>query len=375
MDLSNTPLNLNKVATLFPPYLKDLADASGKYIQAWIQANGPGYQLSLSLLSAVIFYLAFNVIPTQRRKSKLRPIIIADLKKLKSDLFFIFCTTMQENPFNSAGEFQHKIRGGKLRKSEMYLGIQNKCFAADINNDPEVSKALFAIDEKLRNLTNSATSQIDKIFNLSEFATPKEITLIENIRQKLHTYSLTPPPPSPFKAVIPNCSHLIYAYFPLYELYLTLADHLRSFKSIAPEDLQQLAAEYKDMGELRKCIKIYKKIKKHKALSPELDLQIALCYHLLDKKRACYKHLKQALKDGPPYNSAVSCRNTFEILLMDPIAKEIIISATPPKQMEEMHRVLTNESKHRDDFNSTNRKLAAYFATRSPGYRTIEEFN
>lgn len=375
MDLSNLWLNFKNIVDLFAANTKDLAIFAETHIQEWVKENGPGYQLCISLFSALIFYLVFNVLPEQRRKSKLRPLIVIDLNKLKRDLFFLFCKTMQDNPFNSAGEFQHKIIGGNLKKSDMYLGIQNKCFAADINNDPKVSKALFAIDESLREITKSATIQIDKIFNLSEFATTKEITLIENIRQKLYIYSLAPAPPSPFKAVIPNCSHLFYAYFPLYELYLTLSEHLRSFKPSTYEDAYQLAAEYKDMGQFKKSIRIYKKSKKLKALSPEIHLQIALCYHLLKKKRACYKNLKQAFTNGTPYNSAVSCRSIFAILLTDPTAKEIIFSSTTPEQIEEMNRVLANEKTHRDKFIAQNRDLAHYFAALSPGYKTIGEID
>lgn len=358
----------------FLAYIIGISATSLNAMQAWVKDNGFWYQLTLSLSSALIFYLAFNVIPQRLRKRKLRLLIVRDLKKLKQDLFFIFCTVMQENIYNSAGSFQTSISSGKLRRKEMYLGAQNKCFEKDCQNDPKISAMLFPIDDKLRKLSASAIEQIDKIFNLSEFASTKELTLIEDIRRQLNKYSLEPEP-SPFKPVISNCAYLVYAYYPLYLLFNKLSDGLRNEKCISSDDFYSIAAEYKKRGEYEKSIKAFRQAKKRGYSNPGIELQIATCYHFLNKPYKFHKELKQAFKNGPPYNSLVSCRSTIMEISNDSVALEIIKQSASADQYDEMLKVLESERLAKESFINQNLYLSEYFSTLSPGYQTADQIN
>ncbi|WP_124404758.1 hypothetical protein [Pseudomonas sp. R3-18-08] len=365
---------LKESLTLFFSYISEKIIIATEVMQAWVKDNGFWYQLSLSLFSALIFYIVFNVIPQAKRKSKLRLLIVRDLRKLRQDLFFLFCILIQENPYNSAGSFQHSITGGKLRRREMYLGVQNKCFEKDLLNDQKISKLLFPIDEALRKQSASAIEQIDKIFNLSEFASPKEIVLIEDIRNLINAYSLESSP-SKFKPVISNCAYLIHAYYPLYLLFLKLTETLRKERCVSSSELYSLAAEYKDRGEYKKSLKTYKKAEKLGCPNAEIELQIAACYFHLNRKNHFRKQLKQAFENGPPYNSLVSCRHTIMEFSDDTFALEIIKRSASADQYNQMLKVIEGEEKAKAIFITQNLELSKYFSALSPGYQTVEQID
>lgn len=138
-------------------------------------------------MSAAIFWVTFSYLPTRTRRKKLRPVLELDMYLISTNLFFLFDLIMKPTKHRTSG-FQSTIKGGLLTQNDIKLGLQNKCLNKSYLYDEHINDYLIVIGEQIFKLSKETDRLIDKIFNLSQYATAEELLLLEQIRQELRKY-------------------------------------------------------------------------------------------------------------------------------------------------------------------------------------------
>ena len=135
----------------------------------------------------MIFWITFSYIPNRNRRKKLRPVLELDVFQVYNSLFSLFDLIMRHRE-NSPSNYQNNIRGGLLTQTDIELGLQNKCLNESYLFDTNINKHLMVIGEEIFERSNNIDQLINKILNLSQYATAEEIILLEQIRQKIRKY-------------------------------------------------------------------------------------------------------------------------------------------------------------------------------------------
>lgn len=329
------------------------------------------YQLLFSLFSATIFYITFNLIPENRKRKKLRPIVIRDLILLKQELFHLICTTMKTSKYDVAASYQKLIQSGQLSEKKLQLGMQNKCFSEHYLYDRNISQHLIPIGSDLRNHTDKSVSLIDKIFNLSEFATAEEILLIEEIRTYLNMYTIEIElHPGPFRPLVTSCSYLAHAYYPLYLCYIKLQSSLLPRNPRTESDALLKASFLYSTGAYKECKKLASAwVKKGKDQifsfkSFEMD-----CTYMTNNKDKAYGLLRNLYKSRGQHKHLVSTRHHVKMFLDDEIATQILIECFDAEDYERAKRVLDDERSLQLAFEANSQTLFEYFAALTQSHR------
>jgi hypothetical protein len=139
------------------------------------------------LISALVFWITFSYIPNRNRKKKLRPVLELDVFQVYNRLFSLFDLIMHHRE-NSPSNYQNNIRGGLLTQADIELGLQNKCLNESYLFDTNINQHLMVIGEEIFERSDNIDQLINKILNLSQYASPEEIILLEQIRQEIRKY-------------------------------------------------------------------------------------------------------------------------------------------------------------------------------------------
>lgn len=142
-----------------------------------------------SIIAAVIFWIAFSLLPEKRRLKKLRPKLEFDIYEIYRSIFFIFDCIMRFNS-HSPSTFQKLIKGGKLGIEEIELGLQNKCMNESYLYDEKINALLMPIGQELFERFEEIDKSVEKVFSFSNYLSTSEILLLEKIRKKLEVYNL-----------------------------------------------------------------------------------------------------------------------------------------------------------------------------------------
>lgn len=339
----------------------NIAEQVSTKTSAFIKENGFWYQLSFSLLSASIFFIAFNTIPKKTKSKKLRPIVIRDLCAITHSLFFLFCAVMQEKQYSSSGAYQTRIRSGKFTLDEMKLGFQNKYISENDLTNTKHPYPLMAIGKKLQGHIDECEKLIERLFNLSDYVTPDEIIIAEDIRSLLNQYKLNFEPTS-FKPLIPSCDYLSHAYYPLYQSYLKLQSTLikEDFKN--DFDIMWKASYLADTGEYKKCLKFIKtQIKLDKSYKSRFSTLEIRCNYLLDKKQTSYKLLSAFINSTEPPPHLVSYRQLIVFFRNDTTATKTIKDRYGEDTFAQAEQELAREDNFTKTFELQNLELSKHY--------------
>jgi hypothetical protein len=151
--------------------------------------NGLVRDVSLNIIAAIIFWIAFQGLPERYRRNKLRPKLELGLYQVLSALFAMFDLVMTFKP-HSPSSYQNKIRGKTLRPEEIELGLQNKCLNNTFLYDEAVRQCLIPIGREMFEIADKIDQAIERIFSFSNNLSTTEILLLEQIRGKLEAYDL-----------------------------------------------------------------------------------------------------------------------------------------------------------------------------------------
>lgn len=305
------------------------------------------YPILLSIIAGFIFWLIFSYFPESNRRKKIRPKLDLDIYYLYSRLFQIFDSVLRFNK-HSPSYYQEKIRGNKLSKDDINLGLQNKCLNETYFYDSEIKNSLLPIGEELYDTTKKIDLTIDRLYRFSNNLTSEEILLLENIRKKLETYDLSSYERQAFSTigeqryypVVPNLSYMTDNIFELYGLFISLQNHV--FKStFENRDISiSKIQHYYYSGQFSKCKTEIKKIKnKYPNDKHFLGFYDFGCEYYLHRNRS-YGLLKNLLTET---HDLISNRGFIKDFLNDPKVKEILENLYNIDEIQEMIAVLQNE--------------------------------
>lgn len=328
--------------------------------QVWVKADGFGYQLSMSLFSAVIFYLVFSFAPMYFRRAKLRPVLILDFIQLRGELLAFFDLVMRESREFSTDYYQVRVIGGGLTKGDLSLGLQNKCIAEIDRVGGSYESRLIPIGEQLRERTRAAEVLIDKIFNLSEFAKAQEILLVEKIRKDLNMYKLD----SLRFVLVKNCAQLAHAYYPLYLNFMKLQALIYENKFSDRDGVLKKILYFRALGNSRRVRKMaLKAAKEFPSSSLFFRMLVIESDFLLGRMRAFYSGLDRLHEIKNPDDTLLSYRKLIVVFSRDCRAVEILVRHFGRHDYDSAMTVLKEEKDHVERFEKGNIELRDYFAS------------
>jgi hypothetical protein len=306
------------------------------------------YPILLSIIAAIIFWFVFSFFPESRRRKKIRPKLDLDMYNVYTTLFFIFDLVMRSNNY-SPSNFQYRIKGNKLSKEDIDLGLQNKCLNETYLYDNNVNKHLLVIGKSLFESASKIDLIVERLFNFSNYLTADEILLLEKIRKKLQVYELgdyntnasTVIGGIELKPVNPSISYMSQNFFELYELFIKFQDIVYNNSYLDRDISISKVQHYYYSGQYNKCKnEIANAITKYPMDKSFLDFYSFLSEYNSGQRDISYIKLETILKNKP---HLVSSRSFLSDLLQDKRVKELVEKYYTAIEIVELNAVIMNE--------------------------------
>lgn len=328
------------------------------------------YPIILSIIAAIIFWIAFSYIPERNRKRKIRFKIEHEIYQVYTKLFFLFDTVMRFNN-HSPSNYQSEIRGNKLKPRDIELGLQNKCLNEHYLYDKAIEGKLLPIGKTLADNSKKIDSSIDRIFDFNIYLISDEILLLEEIRKKLHVYDLENYNKEAVSKiglvelypVNPSISYMKNNLSEIYELYKTLQGTVFKY-SLENREIQiNMIQHYYYSEEYEKAIKA---IEVGKTKYPK-DKSLFTFYEInslfkLNKKESAYNKIEKMFETKP---HLVSNRTFIKELLKDEKIKELLNKYFSDNEIQELQAVIKREKLQEEAFVKNAKELEDYYKEKS----------
>jgi len=328
------------------------------------------YPIILSIIAAVIFWIAFSYFPERSRKRKIRFKIEHEIYQVYTKLFSLFDTVMRFNN-HSPSNYQSEIRGNKLKPRDIELGLQNKCLNEHYLYDKAIEGKLLPIGKTLADNSKKIDSSIDRIFDFNNYLTSDEILLLEEIRKKLHVYDIenynreavSKIGSVELYPVNPSISYMKNNLSEIYELYKTLQDIIFKYPLENREIQIYMIQHYYYSEEYEKAIKA---IEVGKTKYPK-DKSLFIFYEInslfkLKKKESAYNKIEKMFETKP---HLVSNRTFINELLKDEKIKELLNKYFSDNEIQELQTVIKREKLQEEVFVKNAKELEDYYKEKS----------
>ena len=324
----------------------------------------------LSVIAGIIFWLIFSFLPERKRLKKLRPKLDLDLYQAYMNLFFLLDLVMRPNN-HSPSDFQQRIKGNKLTKEDLELGLQDKCWNITYLYDTNVSKILVPIGKNLFDRAAEIDLNIENLYSFSNYLTAEEIILLEKIRKKLKVYDLNNYSRSAISVIggmelNPVNSSLSYMAQNFYELYLLFMQLQKLVYNNSYSDRDIFVSEvqhYYYTDQFAKCKRIATEgILKYPKEKNFLEFYSFMSEYKLGKTESAYSMLENLLKEKP---HLVSSRGFLSDLLDDNKVSSLIEKLYSEKEVSELKEVLNRESIKGKSYIEQAKKLKKYYADKT----------
>ncbi|WP_339864221.1 hypothetical protein [uncultured Algoriphagus sp.] len=334
------------------------------------------YPIILSIIAAIIFWIAFSYLPERSRKRKIRYKIEHEIYQVYTKLFSLFDTIMSFNN-HSPSDYQSEIRGNKLKPRDIEIGLQNKCLNEHYFYDKAIKGKLLPIGKTLANNTKKIDDSIGRIFDFNIYLTSDEILHLEEIRKKLHVYDLenynkeavSKIGSVEFYPVNPSISYMKINFWEIYELYKTLQDTVFKY-SLENREIQiYLIQHFYYTGEYEKAIKaievVRSKYPKDKNLFTSYEINALF---KLNKKESAYNKIEKMFETKP---HLVSNRTFISELLTDREILELLNKYFLDSEIQELQAVLKREKLQKEAFVKNAKELENYYKKKSKSVHNI----
>ncbi len=334
------------------------------------------------MISALIFWITFSCIPNRNRKNKLRPVLELDVFQVYNNLFALFDLIMSCRE-NSPSNYQSEIRGGLLTRADIELGLQNKCLNESYLFDSNINQNLMVIGEELYERSKNIDQLVNKVLNLSQYASPEEIILLEQIRQEIRKYDYGEK--SVQKSAIsmigiqklyPMVPVLYYRknnFYDLYQLYIKLQNIIFTEYSYFERNIYLFKIQFLYYSaQYSKCKTfITKHEKEFEKDSIFYKNYYALCEYQLGNKKRFYTLIEELYKNRPYNGSLVSSRGTLKHFLKDAKVMEILARYHSQDEINTLKTTIEKENKIHEHFTKTNKSLSEYFAAKDTRLKAL----
>jgi len=342
----------------------------------WSKTSTFTYPVFLSLVAALIFWIAFAHIPERGRKRKLRPIVELCIFESYKSLFSLFDLIMKHQE-NSASYYQSEIRSGKLSDEQIRLGLQNKCLNSSyLICDNTVKDKLIIVGQKILEQTFQIEYFIDKAIRYSQFATAEELILLEKILHELRRYDhgerrVNSPAQSIsgkniFYPTVPVIYYRSQNFSDLYKLFCKLQhivmERLPSLNKDRDHVLWKIQYLYYS-GAYTICKRF---IDSQKNMSESdvffLKTYTALCENSLGNYMQFCSLVDKMFKDSPFGVSLVGSRHFLKYFIEDKKVIEILSKYFSNEEIAQFRVAVKDDSDKKEWFEASNRKLSEYFS-------------
>lgn len=277
---------------------------------------------------------------------------------------------------NSPSNYQNTIRSGFLIQTDIKLGLQNKCLNESYLFDSNINQHLMLIGEKIFECSNNIDQLVNKVLNLSQYATADEIILLEKIRQEVRKYDFSEKAIQKSAVTVINAQKLyplvpvLYYrknnFYDLYQLYIELQNIIFEKYSYFERNIYLFKIQFLYYSKQYSKCQTY--INKHKK-DFEKDLTFykgyySLCEYQLGNKKEFYTLIKKCYKNRPYNGSLVSSRGTLKYFIKDEKVIEILAQYHSQDEINTLKTTIEQENKIHEQFIMTNKSLLEYFITR-----------
>ena len=291
--------------------------------------------IGLSVFSGFVFWVAFQYIPFNLRKSKLRPKIEDDLLYINNTIGHLVDLAMRHAE-SSPSMFHTEIGNNQLTMDTLHIGLMNKALNQTflVNNFSDN----MVIGELIYQLTQTINTKIDRIFYFNDQLSADEILVLEKIHQALYKYQfsdfnrpyLDTRDGGFFAPVDPSLSYLRYFFFEMYQIKKNLEKILVASKTNNKSILLLKVRYFKNNKNYKKAIKIIKNEIKNKGDDPtHLKWFLFSILYLVDKKKSFI-----LLKDLLASSNIITYRGYLREHLEDKEVLEFVKLHTTPTDYE-----------------------------------------
>ncbi|MBK7969368.1 MAG: hypothetical protein IPK08_10735 [Bacteroidetes bacterium] len=284
---------------------------------------------------------------------------------------------MRPNSHSPSGS-QQKIKGNKLTKEDLELGLQDKCWNETYLYDNNVNKLLMPIGKSLFERASEIDLNIENLYSFSNYLTADEIILLEKIRKKLKVYDLNNYSRSAIsviggmelKPVNPSLSYMAQNLYELYLLFIQLQklvyNNSYSDRNIFISEVQH----YYYIDQFAKCKRVATEgISKYPKDKNFLEFYSFMSEYKLGKTDTAYSMLENILKDKP---HLVSSRSFLSDLLDDKKVSSLIEKFYSEKEVSELKDVLNREIIKEKCYTDQAIKLKKYYADKTEATKAKE---
>lgn len=318
----------------------------------------------VSIIAGIIFWALFTLLPEYQRKRKIRPKLALDIYEVYSSLFKLFDLVMRDTR-RSPSFFQSKIRGGLISRSDLELGLQNKCQNETYIFDSALPHTLLPIGESIYSIINEMNLSIKHLYSFTSFLTAKEIILLERIRKTSHTYPIEDYAVSAISIINgekmypanPSLSYMSNNIYELYLLFLEIQNVIFKNKYLEKEVLLDKVQFYYNSEQYEKCKKT---IQKSNSANDKTTLRLyyAMTEYKLAKKESVLLILADVLKDKP---DLISYRNFLKDLYLDKKVNAPIKDIYTESEILDLSNIIQSETLVLNNFTRQANNLKAYY--------------
>ena len=225
-----------------------------------------------------------------------------------------------------------------MSKNDIELGLQNKCLNEHYKYDLNINIYLLIIGQKIQDDINDIDKLLNKILSYHTYSTTEKLLLLEDIREKIHTYfneqyinhkcefTING---EIMRPVNPTLSSYKENFYEIYLLFCKLQKIVLRKKSTNRDHFLNKLQWLYYSGEYRLCIKVMKKAIKNQADSSEEDLvfyrsYLALSAHNLNKMKVFYKYIDKIYSARPYNGSLVYSKSILKNLIKDKKVMDIL---------------------------------------------------
>jgi hypothetical protein len=302
--------------------------------------------------------------------------------QIYNNLFSIFDLIMKHNK-HSPSNYQNIIRGGLLKQNDIKLGLQNKCLNDSYLFDLKINKQLIVIGENIFERSKKIDKLIDKILNLSQYASPDEVILLEQIRQEITKYDYNEKIIQQNAiSILNNQKHypsvpvLYYRennFYDLYKLYIKLEIIVLNENKYFERNIFINKIQHLFYSKAYTQCKYYINDNKQSFLNDKNLYQgyYMLCEYYLGNKKKSYILLEDLYKNRPYSGSLVSSRGILKNISHDNKAMEILANYYSNDEINALKVIITQENKQHNNFVENNKGLLKYFSLKDTRLKTL----
>ncbi|WP_155242092.1 hypothetical protein [Butyrivibrio fibrisolvens] len=330
------------------------------------------YSIITSLIASVVFWVGSDLIPSKIKKLRIRPRIEEDIKSLLLYVFFYIQVPFLHS-VHTASNYQSDINTKKLSSIDFENALYGKCLSKErcVN---EFEHRLLPVGDKLKQNTKEIEKRLDKIFRYSDFISTKELLLLKEIDEKIHTYEYEEQRDIVDGMVIatvnPSISYMKSNFYELYLLYHDLKKACDGFWFVKRNDYDKYRIACQKLESRRYFSYWIKRFSLNSKLKMLLDVRAS---YIRGDRRRLEKKLRSYLDIEK--QRLVAQRLFLEYLLTDDNYRNLLIEIRGYEEMQEYLDRVNCESMARKRFELRNVETKAIVADKEKRVPKISDMD